>query len=1488
MYRVRCSLLLCAALCFVRDVAFAEGSAELDIADTPSNDANDQAVDGSTVLHVDIVDAANEKLCYRGNNTNLDIYRPAPNESTLVASLVTGACTDLIAGVDGAYLVDIGSQTIGIPWDVRVCARGTPDAQCSSDGSYELRGRLFSYDWSFQANAQYIDARSINGSVYAIVPGGATGRDAVIEMQMRGVSGARYHLRANGKGPETDAAARIGRSAPTAGNRVTPQYPLYLNPPAVAKYDWLAPSIQQVSVTPSCGSGVVVGRAPGTIRFQSNLVGQYVLICDVNRDGVYDLAASGDFSSFGTTALGENQVSWDGKTKGGSDAAPGTYSCVVRLDVGEFHYIAEDIETAFPGIRMFRLEADRSTRTPLAMFWDDTLVPVDPEAMPNGQQSPASPTELGLDPGAYAAASQPFSFDGSMAQGNARAWGNFNADGKGNDNFLDQFSSAASTESAPFSIMVVARDTDEDADGLTNARECELGSDPRNPDSDGDHVNDGAEASETSAPDTDMDSRPDVLDSDDDGDGIPTASELGPTENGDGNPVDALDTDHDGKPNYLDTDADDDGVSDAEDRAPLDPARCRDRDADSCDDCARTMANRSGGDPANDGPDADADGLCDASDPDSVDDAGMPVGEDLDLDDDGIPNAVEGPGDLDGDGSANARDLDSDGDGVFDLVEAGGAALDADGDGRIDDVVDDTPRDGLHDALQLPGKALPLPDTDADGAPDFLDADDDGDGRSTRDERDDARAHPEIGPDADGDGQVNWLDTDSDADGLSDEAENQGDGDLNHDGIPDYLQPRAAEPDSDGDGLPDAMEKPGGQSIDTDHDGMPNHMDADDDGDRVPTRDERPNGHDIDTDGDGIPNHLDPDDDGDSIPTPNELQDANKDNVPDYLQRPRGSLAGGALCAVQGPGQAQRVTCWWALALVLLLWRKRGTARAAAMVVVLLGSSSRLQAQVALDPFKPAPLVTDGFGLSRPDVLKHLDWSALLLLEYANDPLVFELAGSRQQQRVVSDHLQLHAAFALGLWDRLTIFGQLPVHLVMSGPEQSSAPVPAPDGGGLGDVALAGRVRLLGDRRSPAAMSGEIIARLPTAKLANSDQSYSGDAIGSYEPALIAEVRAGALALRARAGARLRKLTHVGNLALDHELVYGVGAQYRLLRDLHAHAELYGSTYLKRPWQRVHAPLELLLGLKYHPGDLHAGIAAGPGLSHGYGAPDVRIVALVGYAPVTQQPLAPVARDQDRDGIVDRDDRCVREPEDRDGHDDADGCPDPDNDLDGVLDADDRCPNEAEDRDGFEDADGCPDPDNDHDGVADATDKCPNDPEDRDGFQDDDGCADADNDHDGIADSADKCPLEAEDFDGFEDADGCPEQGSGLVQLTCEKIEIKEAVYFDTGSDRIQERSFGLLEQVAGVLQNAAYVRHVRVEGHTDDRGKPEYNLELSKRRAASVMQYLIDHGISADRLDSDGFGLTKPIADNKTEAGRGHNRRVEFVVTEQAAESCR
>jgi OmpA-OmpF porin, OOP family len=265
----------------------------------------------------------------------------------------------------------------------------------------------------------------------------------------------------------------------------------------------------------------------------------------------------------------------------------------------------------------------------------------------------------------------------------------------------------------------------------------------------------------------------------------------------------------------------------------------------------------------------------------------------------------------------------------------------------------------------------------------------------------------------------------------------------------------------------------------------------------------------------------------------------------------------------------------------------------------------------------------------------------------------------------------------------------------------------------------------------------------------------------------------------------------------------------------------------------------------------------------------------IDHSPKDQCNPPPGPRDKDGDGILDDVDQCPSTPEDKDGYQDADGCPDPDNDGDGIPDAIDKCPNEPEDHDGFQDSDGCPDLDNDGDGIPDATDLCPNEPEDKDGFQDADGCPDPDNDRDGIPDGIDKCPNEF----GVP-PDGCPKKYT-LVVVTETKIELKQTVFFDFNKATIKPVSFALLDDVARAMTDNPKIK-VEVQGHTDSKGDDDYNLKLSQRRAESVRTYLIRKGIDSNRMVPKGYGENVPIADNRTQEGRDQNRRVEFVITER------
>jgi OmpA-OmpF porin, OOP family len=117
-----------------------------------------------------------------------------------------------------------------------------------------------------------------------------------------------------------------------------------------------------------------------------------------------------------------------------------------------------------------------------------------------------------------------------------------------------------------------------------------------------------------------------------------------------------------------------------------------------------------------------------------------------------------------------------------------------------------------------------------------------------------------------------------------------------------------------------------------------------------------------------------------------------------------------------------------------------------------------------------------------------------------------------------------------------------------------------------------------------------------------------------------------------------------------------------------------------------------------------------------------------------------------------------------------------------------------------------------------------------------------------------------------------------VVEADKGELRLLEPVQFETATADIKAVSFPLLDEVVGVLNDAPDIR-LAVHGHTDSRGAAAYNRELSRRRANAVVKYLIDKGVSASRLEAQGFGAEKPIASNDTDAGRATNRRVEFKI---------
>ena len=254
------------------------------------------------------------------------------------------------------------------------------------------------------------------------------------------------------------------------------------------------------------------------------------------------------------------------------------------------------------------------------------------------------------------------------------------------------------------------------------------------------------------------------------------------------------------------------------------------------------------------------------------------------------------------------------------------------------------------------------------------------------------------------------------------------------------------------------------------------------------------------------------------------------------------------------------------------------------------------------------------------------------------------------------------------------------------------------------------------------------------------------------------------------------------------------------------------------------------------------------GIAHNFGPDKPKVIP---------PPPPPVVTDRDGDGVQDVDDKCP----DVAGLASLQGCPD--RDGDGIADADDKCPDVR----GIAKYQGCPIPDTDKDGINDEEDKCPTVP----GVARYQGCPIPDGDGDGVNDEEDKCPTRP----GPASYQGCPE----IAKEVIEKVNYAaKNVFFATGSYKLLAKSHKSLNEVAELMK-ADESLMLDIDGHTDDTGKEETNQTLSDNRAKAVKDYLIAKGVADSRLFATGYGESKPVADNKTAAGRAKNRRTEMTA---------
>ena len=499
------------------------------------------------------------------------------------------------------------------------------------------------------------------------------------------------------------------------------------------------------------------------------------------------------------------------------------------------------------------------------------------------------------------------------------------------------------------------------------------------------------------------------------------------------------------------------------------------------------------------------------------------------------------------------------------------------------------------------------------------------------------------------------------------------------------------------------------------------------------------------------------------------------------------------------------------------------------------------------------------------DTLHHLGWRVGLGLDLADDLLVGQRSDGALY-RPLAWRSAAWIAVALGLWDRVELGVALPVSLWQRARDEA-LPSGEEDSRGLGDLAVDLKARLLGSPSRPGlGLAAAIRLTAPTAMGAR----FAGDELPTVTPWLIGSWRfeqGATLALDL--GYRLRSAVEVDGTVFDDEVRLGLGAELPLgahglsaLTEVDADLGVGTTEDGARRFVADTSPVEAMGGLRWRRGRWSVTVGAAKGLSSGYGAPDMRFLTAVAYQTPRAQ-AGPTPRALAAPPVC-------RSP-----------APPP-----GLSATGGRAPSTtAPPSPAWIEALVDMDPDPDADGLVGPADGCPREPEDLDDFEDADGCPDLDDDRDGVPDLDDRCPREPETVNGVMDEDGCPDEGAGVVVVGGERIELGERVLFETASDQLDQRSEKLLKQVAAVLKANPQVLRVRVEGHTDDRGHPDMNVDLAERRARRVRQALISAGIEAARLEARGMGATRPLTGNGSEEGRARNRRVELHVLDVAGQ---
>jgi OOP family OmpA-OmpF porin len=397
------------------------------------------------------------------------------------------------------------------------------------------------------------------------------------------------------------------------------------------------------------------------------------------------------------------------------------------------------------------------------------------------------------------------------------------------------------------------------------------------------------------------------------------------------------------------------------------------------------------------------------------------------------------------------------------------------------------------------------------------------------------------------------------------------------------------------------------------------------------------------------------------------------------------------------------------------------------------------------------PVTTPGAG----------NWNVGAFTHYSFRPITVHHADSGDVAFRPVEHLVgMDLGGTVGIGDRIALGASLPLVLFQDGdsglPSTISQSSRTPQFG-IGDASLALKGTLISN-----AGGGFGLASITNVTLPTGDRTtFYGDGSVTAATRVAAEYSLVIITANASLGYKARTDQHVwpapsaGGITFGDEIPWSVGMtmnpslfkidpQNRHRIEIAAHGWLPGGPVAPfgagDPGSSALSPVMLTVDDRVEIGhyrDLYATYGVDIGLNDAVGVPAFRAIAGIGWAPREH--------DMDHDGVPDDLDQCPEIPEDRDGFEDSDGCPDIDDDNDGIVDKEDACPRVP----GVESSDpkknGCPAEDRDHDGIPDSSDACPDEWGEASADPKMNGCAQKDRDGDGIPDRLDKCPDQPED-----------------------------------------------------------------------------------------------------------------------------------------------